>query len=100
MPSNPWLKDLCKYQLSSLTFPTEPPPHVLGLRPMPVSDFQMGRATQGGKEDVQGHTEFTRAELITGFQISYSLGPELTDKPAASLDETEVCQLSKLCRKH
>lgn len=31
---------------------------------------------------------------------SYSLGPELTDKPAASLDETEVCQLSKLCRKH
>lgn len=57
MPSNPWLKDLCKYQLSSLTFPTEPPPHVLGLCPMPVSDFQMGRATQGGKEDGQGHTE-------------------------------------------
>ena len=43
--------------LFSLTFPTEPPSHELGLRPMPISDFQMGRATQGGKEDVQGHTE-------------------------------------------
>lgn len=44
--------------------------------------------------------KFVRADLITEFQISYSRGPALTNKPAASLDRTKVCQLSKLCRKH
>ncbi|XP_004842623.1 mucin-1-like [Heterocephalus glaber] len=45
---------------------------------------------QRGKYDVQGHTqEFVGAKLTIKLRISYSQGPALTNKPAASLDGTK-----------